>query len=177
MAKAWSGTKGTVLYIVVGVLIAVGVNQGLGLALGTDLPIVAVESNSMVPAFAKGDILVLRGVQPEGIAVGDVIVFSPPGHQTPVVHRVTALNPDGSYQTKGDANDRQLPYETDIQFNEVHGEMVLIVPLLGWVKLSVTQYAIPNWPFVLLAAAAAYGLVYGVPMVLKRRAKGRQKHL
>ncbi len=168
----FSGTKGTVLYVVLGVLIALGVNYGLGLALGTDLPIVAVESNSMVPAFAKGDILLLRGAQPEEIAVGEVIVFSPPQQSTPVVHRVVALNPDGTYQTKGDANARQLPYETDIQYNQVHGRMLFIVPLLGWVKLSVTEYALPNWPLVVVAAIAAYLLVYIVPGRLRRR-KGR----
>ena len=164
-----SGTKGTVVYVILGVLIAVGVNQGLGFALGTDLPIVAVESNSMVPAFAKGDILVLRGALPEDIHIGDVIVFSPPGQQTPVVHRVVARNPDGTFQTKGDANPRQLPYETDIQYNQIHGRMVFIIPLLGWVKLAVTQYALPNWPFVLLAAIVAYATVYVLPKVVRPR--------
>ena len=164
-----SGTKGTIIYIVIGVVIALAVNQGLALLLSTDLPIVAVESDSMVPTFAKGDILVLQGASPDMIAVGDIIVFSPPGQRVPVVHRVIARNPDGTFQTKGDANDRQLPYETDIQPNEVHGRMLFVIPILGWVKLSVTQYAIPNWPLVLFAAAAAYIVVYVLPPALRKR--------
>ncbi len=81
-------TKETVLYMAIGVLLAWGINQGLAFALTTDMPVVAVESYSMVPVFYKGDILVLQGVQENGYEVGDIVVFSVPQRDTPVVHRV-----------------------------------------------------------------------------------------
>jgi len=71
-------TNSSIFYVIVGVILAFGVNQGLAFALSTDMPIVAVESNSMIPTFYKGDILVLQGVPADQIMVGDIIVFSPP---------------------------------------------------------------------------------------------------
>ena len=89
-------TKETVLYMVIGVLMAWGINQGMAVALTTDMPVVAVESNSMIPVFYKGDILVLRGAAPGELEVGDVIVYSVKSRQVPVVHRIVKINPDGS---------------------------------------------------------------------------------
>ncbi|MBL7160288.1 MAG: signal peptidase I [Candidatus Aenigmarchaeota archaeon] len=132
----------TVLYIVLGVLLAFGINQGLALALSTDLPIVAVESKSMLPTFDQGDVLFLQG-QPS-YEIGDIIVFTPTPGATPVVHRIIIINPDGTYQTKGDANRSQLPFEKEIHIEQIHGKVVLIAPYLGWVKIGITQYIVPN---------------------------------
>lgn len=132
----------TVLYIVVGVVLAFGINNGLAVALDTDLPIVAVESNSMVPTFSQGDILILQG-EPE-YDIEDIIVFAPTPDVTPVVHRIVAINKDGTYQTKGDANSNQLPFEKSIGQDTVHGKVILIVPYLGWIKIGISQYVVPN---------------------------------
>ena len=132
----------TGLYILTGILLAFGINSGLGLALSTDLPIVAVESNSMMPTFIKGDILILQGTG--SYDIGDIIVFSPGENRIPVVHRIVAINTDGSYQTKGDANNSQLPFEKQIEENQVHGKVILIVPYLGWVKIGITEFVLPN---------------------------------
>jgi len=144
----------SVFYIILGVVLAVGINWGLALALGTDMPVVAVESNSMVPTFSAGDILVLQGA--DSLKVGDIIVFSPADGQTPVVHRIIEVNPDGTFQTKGDANSGQLPFEKSISAEQVHGKAVLIVPYLGWLKLGMMQLVLPNalWIIVLVGAIA-----------------------
>src|SRR5512137_2403134 len=55
------GPFGTVLYIVLGFLIALAVNEGLKPVLVTDTPVVAVFSESMVPTLEKGDLVVVRG--------------------------------------------------------------------------------------------------------------------
>jgi len=79
----------------------------LGVALGTDTPLVVVPSGSMRPTIEVGDILIIRGVKPEEIVAdplsGDVIVFWPPGGGVRVVHRAIA-KADGGVVTKGDAN-------------------------------------------------------------------------
>lgn len=129
----------TFFYIVLGVFLALGINQGLALALHTDLPIVAVQSNSMVPTFSKGDLLVLQGAEPGDISVGDVIVFSHSSSSPPVVHRVIKINPDGTYQTKGDANSGQLPFEKRIEPSQIHGKSILTVPYLGWIKIGAVE--------------------------------------
>jgi signal peptidase I len=151
--KPWSKySNSSVFYIVIGVVLALGINQGLALALSTDMPIVAVESNSMVPAFYKGDMLVLMGSAQEQLSINDVIVFDPPRGGTPIVHRIVDINIDGTFQTKGDANSGQLPYELSISYEQVHGRVVMIMPYLGWVKIGMTQYLMPNLIWVLLFA-------------------------
>ena len=142
----------TVLYIVLGVVLAFGINMGLAFALSTDMPVVAVESNSMIPTFHKGDILVLQGLPSENLKVGDIIVFSPGQGGTPVVHRITSINPDGTFQTKGDANSNQLPFEKRIESSQIHGKEILIIPYLGWVKIGLTEFILPNLRFVMLFA-------------------------
>lgn len=142
----------SVLYIILGVVLAFGINQGLALGLSTDIPVVAVESNSMVPTFQKGDILVLQGVLVDDLIVGDIIVFSPDVQQTPVVHRVIKVNDDDTVQTKGDANVQQLPFETEIRQDQIHGKVITIVPYLGWVKIGMAEYVVPNIHWVILAA-------------------------
>jgi signal peptidase len=124
------------LYVLFGVFLALVINFGLALALGTDLPIVAVQSNSMVPTFHKGDLLVLVGVSPNQLQVGDIIVFSPKEGATPIVHRIIKINEDGTFQTKGDANTQQLPFEKSIKPEQIHGKSVLIIPYLGWIKIT-----------------------------------------
>jgi len=141
----------SIVYVILGVLLAFGINQGLALALSTDIPVVAVESNSMVPTFQKGDILVLQGITVNDLIVGDIIVFSPIVQETPVVHRVIQINDDGSVQTQGDANSKQLPFEKRIEEDQIHGKVITIVPYLGWVKIGMAEYLLPNAHWALLA--------------------------
>lgn len=168
MAKKKRFEIGTVGYIILGVVMAFAINQGLAMALSTDMPVVAVESNSMVPAFSKGDILILQGATAEQMKVGDIIVFSPPSHTTPVVHRIVAINPDGSFQTKGDANGGQLSFETHIMPDQIHGRVVLMVPLLGWVKIGTVEYVLPNMWLVVIIVCAAAGAYYAKPYAMRK---------
>ena len=150
------GAVSTALYIVLGIALAFGVNQGMAFALQTDMPVVAVESNSMVPTFYKGDLLVLQGVPPEQLLVGDIIVFVPEGRTIPIVHRIIDKNPDGSFQTKGDANSQQLPFEKRITPDQIHGKEIAIIPFLGWVKIGVTEFILPNAIWAILALLCIY---------------------
>lgn len=152
-------SNSSIFYIIVGVVLALGINQGLAFALSTDMPIVAVESNSMVPEFYKGDMLVLQGTSQESLSVGDIIVFDPPAGGTPVVHRIVEINDDGTFQTKGDANNGQLYYERNIGYEQIHGMVVLIIPYAGWIKIGMMEFFIPNLIWVFLGAAIL-GVVY-----------------
>jgi signal peptidase len=142
------GTLGTLFYIFLGVFLAFAINVVLGQALATDMPVVAVESNSMVPTFYKGDILIIQGVRSpedylEFLNPGDIIVFSAEGREIPIVHRIKEINPDGSFQTKGDATLGQHPFEKHIEPEQIHGKVIMIIPYLGWVKIGVMEYVIP----------------------------------
>jgi signal peptidase len=142
------GTTGTLIYIFLGVFMAFGINIVLGQALSTDMPVVAVESNSMVPTFYQGDILIIQGVRnpndySEFLKIGDIIVFSVEGREIPIVHRIKQINPDGSYQTQGDATTGQHPFEKHITPESIRGKVIMIIPYLGWVKIGVTEYILP----------------------------------
>lgn len=152
---------GTLGYVIIGILLAFGANQGLAFALATDMPMVAVESNSMVPTFNKGDILILQGMPMDELEIGDVIVFSPDGRGIPVVHRIIAKNPDGTFQTKGDANSGQLPFEKSVEPSQIHGMSIATVPYLGWVKIGATKLLFEQ-PAMLLMGIASLFVIYTV---------------
>ena len=149
--KSKDDGKTTALYVLAGILLAFGINYGMGFVMATNYPIVAVESNSMVPTFACGDILLVKGATQQELKVGDTIVFSVPGKPVPIVHRIVSINPDGTYQTKGDANSGQHPWETSISANQIKGKEIFILPLFGWVKISITELVVPNILFIALA--------------------------
>jgi signal peptidase len=163
--KALAKGMETAIYMIVGILVAVGLNQGMAMALSTDMPVVAVESNSMVPVFYKGDILLLHGMNLGDYKVNDVIVYSVSGRSVPIVHRVVKINPDGSFQTKGDANNGQLDFEYYVEPKNVHGKVVAIVPYLGWVKIGAVQYVLPNIIWIAIAILAVVFIYYGRRLV------------
>lgn len=135
--KYMQGWFGSVLYVVLGFLIALGVHAALGYALHTDTPVVAVFSESMDPTFYRGDMIVVQSYSPnENISVGDVIVFDVPGKMYPIIHRVYSINGD-VIMTKGDNNAVTDPWT--ISKNVIHGKAILKVPLLGWVKIIFTE--------------------------------------
>lgn len=93
---------------------------GVGLA--------AVESNSMQPAFSRGDLLVVSAVDADSqsISVGDVVVYQDPTIGL-VVHRVVDIN--GELVTaQGDANNAaDTPFDRTL----VLARVVAVVPAMG----------------------------------------------
>jgi len=154
----------TVGYILLGVVAAYSLNFGLGLVLGTDLPVVAVVSNSMTHdvttpsrhyeylqekygyteeevdswpitgGFLRGDALVVVGTETDELSPGDVIVYDIEGQSTPIVHRIVKINEDENIVTKGDHNPSHDPWTP----TNIHGKAVAVIPFLGWPKLLLT---------------------------------------
>ena len=81
-----------------------------------------------------GDVAVVGGSV--NYKVGDIIVFSPQNSKYPIIHRIVAINEDGSYQTKGDHNAGQLPYEYKIYKEQIHGKVLYTVPYIGLIKVA-----------------------------------------
>jgi signal peptidase I len=84
--------------------------------------------------FNKGDIMVLKGVKPENIKKGDVIVFSKQFNKEPIIHRVIEDKED-TFQTKGDHNKDVGRIDKGITEDELVGKAVFKIPFLGWVKI------------------------------------------
>ena len=153
-------------YVYLGIIAALLLNKalGLGFLLNTDLPVVAVVSDSMTHdslveknhyqfleknlgysreevdswpiknGFLKGDVLVVRGVPKEDLKVGEVVVYDIKGQNTPIVHRIVKME-DDQLTTKGDHNPSFDPWEP----TKIHGKAILVIPYLGWPKLIFTQ--------------------------------------
>ena len=98
--------------------------------------------------FDRGDIMVLKGKKPENIKIGDVIVFWS-AKKDPIIHRiVNKWQNNGVYyfQTKGD-NYKTNPVpiksafldETKVSEEQIVGNAVLRVPLLGYIKILAVE--------------------------------------
>lgn len=165
--KITDGPLGYVIYAALGIFIAFLVNQTLAFALTTDLPVVAVVTSSMqhdesteinhyqwlqknfeynrsyvdswpiTGGFLIGDMPIVQG-SPE-YNVGEVIIYSVPNQAVPVIHRIVKINSDGTYQTKGDHNPQQLPFEFSIKKGWIHGKVIIVVPKLGYFKVIVSR--------------------------------------
>jgi len=90
--------------------------------------------------FNKGDIMILKGVKPEDVDIGIVIVFKD-GKPDPFIHRVASKwnNKGYHFQTKGDNNPVSIKTtyldETDIKEEQLIGKAVFRIPFLGYVKI------------------------------------------
>ncbi len=90
--------------------------------------------------FNKGDIMILRGYNPENIETGDIIVFRA-GKAYPIIHRVVEKN--NYFETKGDNNPDQIISfdldETNIQYEQLIGKAVFRIPWVGYVKIGAVE--------------------------------------
>ena len=85
----------------------------------------------------KGDIIVVKGTQPDKLKLGDVIIFNA-GQTNPIIHRIVNIKDTNGalhFSTKGDNNPGQLSFEKDISGSQIVGKAVLRIPKVGWVKL------------------------------------------
>ena len=142
---------------------------GLGLALQTNLPVVAVVSSSMEHQGDFDEFWARQGQWYEDndinkeefsnfkmkngfnkgdiiflfgakeVNIGDIIVFNG-NSKNPIIHRVVKIN-ENSFQTKGDNNPDSYSQlgETNINPSNVVGKAFLRVPYLGWVKIGFTE--------------------------------------
>ena len=141
-------TRETVLYIFIGLVLAYAINTGLGYALGSQKPVMAVVSSSMEPTFSKGDLIVTKGVPPESLEVGDIIVYENHIRGIDVVHRVVAIEEGGPhlyFYTKGDNNitnpqsDQESGSMPPVVDEWDRGKVGLVIPKLGWFKVILNE--------------------------------------
>jgi signal peptidase I len=154
-----------VIFLGIAVLLVFSFNWILSAALKTDIPLVVVTSESMEPIYygsnrpdhgglndIRKDMLVVKGVDPSEIKIGDTIVFYRVNASNtsqidyvdePIVHRVNAIYYNSTedvywFTTKGDnpdSNDNFITTpsigELTIHENRVIGKIVARIPYLG----------------------------------------------
>ncbi|GEP34096.1 hypothetical protein NSZ01_18640 [Nocardioides szechwanensis] len=100
-----------------------------------------IETGSMKPGMPPGTLIVVRPVDPEAIAAGDVITYQiKSGDPTVVTHRVVAVGFDGTgevrWQTQGDAN--EAVDQNWVLPVQVQGEQWYTIPYVGYLTSFVT---------------------------------------
>lgn len=116
-----------------------------------------VAGDSMLPTMKLGDLVVTYGKT--DFQVGDVIVYQPPGLEGHyVIHRITQVRSDGTYETKGD--NRTLADEWYPGEDDVLGKMVFRVPKCTLAACN--RLGLPFLIFTLLMAMAAGFLTFDI---------------
>lgn len=100
---------------------------------------VSIESGSMTPTLPVGSACLVHKVDPFFLKDGDIIQFEIGDEHIMITHRILSVNNDGSFMTKGDANeevDKNL-----VQPESVKGRSELCIPYLGYVLTFLQQIA------------------------------------
>ena len=142
VSKAIRAFKNPMVRVLILIIILFAATYGgvevMRLALHTDSPLMVVSSGSMVPVLNVGDIIIVRGVDPQAISVGTIIIFhSPYEYDMPIVHRVVAVVNDGGslfFQTKGDHNEIQDGWKVPAE--NLIGVYVVKIPYIGLISLE-----------------------------------------
>jgi len=116
-------------------------------ALGTDVPLAYVPSRSMEPALRVGDLVVIKGMNPDDISVGHITVFYVPGHYGEdsyrIVHRVVnIISEEGTlgFETKGDNNPSSDFYRWGyIPESHIVGMVKYRVPYVGYLAIKLRE--------------------------------------
>ncbi|GEM_PF-5036945 len=99
-----------------------------------------IKTSSMEPTYNRGDLVIIRRVDPREISIGDVIVFRSPEENVLILHRVVAIREsDGKryFLTKGD-NPSTNPYVDPwgwVDEDRVVGVLVARIPYVGFIFL------------------------------------------
>ena len=93
----------------------------------------AVISGSMEPQYPVGSLIYVDQVKPSEISIGDPITFVMNESLMVATHRVVDIKEDGSFITKGDAND--TVDGTPVHPKNLLGRPQFSLPYLGYVSV------------------------------------------
>ena len=120
----------------------------------------------MEPAIATGSLTVNRLVDPQSLAVGDIISFRRDQAEARVTHRIVAIREDGErrfFTVQGDAN--AAPDPGEMSFSTTVERVWVTIPYGGLVM------SLPRSPLGILSLLIAPAAVLLALQVLGRRPK------
>jgi signal peptidase I len=112
-----------------------------------------VVSGSMEPTISVGDVVVSRPMGAENFTPGRVVLVDDPDHAGRLrLHRIAAVNPDGSLVLRGDAN--AANDSSSVWPSAVRGVGYLRIPAVG---LPIVWLGRGQWPMVLVGVVLLAG--------------------
>lgn len=103
---------------------------------------IAILSNSMLPHFARGDIIIVEKATSKDVKIDDILVYQLDNVQ--VIHRIIEVieRPEGKfYVTKGDNN--EAPDALLVTENQVRGKVIASIPKIGYPSIKIREL-LPN---------------------------------
>lgn len=91
-----------------------------------------IKTNSMEPTIGINDVVIAKKVEKKEIKKGDVITFLQDGEV--ITHRITQIDEEGNYTTKGDNNNIEDTFK--ITYDNIEGKHILTIPFLGAIVLA-----------------------------------------
>lgn len=86
-----------------------------------------IKTNSMEPTISIDDVIITKKLDKENIKLGDVITFLQNGEV--ITHRITKIDENGEYTTKGDNNNIEDTFK--ITYDNIEGKHILTIPYFG----------------------------------------------
>ncbi len=112
-----------------------------------------VATGSMSETINAGDMVIIHKQQE--YAVQDIISFMPEGATIPTTHRIVKINEDGTFTTRGDANNVDDP---PVKEEMILGKVVAVIPKVGlFVKWLKEAY---GWIYLLAAVLLSGVAIY-----------------
>lgn len=166
----WNIATTVVLIVVAAVALLTVV---LPLAMRTETH--TVLTGSMRPSIEPGSLIAVRETPVDDLQLGDVITYQlRPGEPALVTHRVIGFVTDAdgiaAVLTRGDANSSDDPPVLPVQ---IRGEVVYVVPWLGYPNLLITGVTRSSGVIVLGVIVIGWGLATIIRDTLRRRAAKR----
>ena len=112
---------------------------------------VAVMSNSMVPIFSRGDIIIIKKIKEEDVKYleeGQIIEYKVASGSS-IVHRIQKVDYTGAqkvFTTKGDNN---VSADSEkVQESQVKGIVTMVIPYIGYPSVYFSQYVLNISPII-----------------------------
>lgn len=125
----------------------------------------SVISGSMEPEYSVGDLLYVKGVNPDNIKAGDPITFILNEDLVVATHRVVRVDAENHrFYTKGDAN--EIEDAEPVHFNNVIGVPRFSIPKLGYVSDFIQH---PPGTYITIAVGIVLILLVFVPDLIGKK--------
>ena len=97
-------------------------------------------TGSMRPGMPEGTLVVIKETKASDLKEGDVITFLPSQAKEYVTHRIKRVNDDGTFTTKGDANNTEDI--KSVSEKQIAGKVIFKILYLGAIFMFIQKNAV-----------------------------------